>query len=235
VTVDGTVIPLQPDDAWKSGNFSKMPIMTGDVHDEGNFSVGISEYFSSPQAPITQDQYLARVTGAALNVYPLANYASPALALNAYGSDPQHCLTLHVVRELALLVPVYAYEFDYQKAPYHFPQMPGYTPLATHTSDIQFLFPGYHGGIFGVNIDQTTGLPREISGQEVTLSDQLVAAWTNFAKSGNPNGSGDSTWPAFTSGAPNFFSQNIPASSVYPAANYSADHKCDYWNPIRGY
>jgi hypothetical protein len=30
-----------------------------------------------------------------------------------------------VVRELAQLVPVYAYEFDYQKAPYHFPQMPG--------------------------------------------------------------------------------------------------------------
>lgn len=235
VTVDGTVIPLQPDDAWKSGNFNKMPIMTGDVHDEGNFTVGINEYFSSPQAAMTQDQYLARVTGAALNQYPLANYGNPALAYNAFGSDPQHCLTLHVVKELSLLVPVYAYEFDYQKAPYHFPQMPGYTPLATHTSDIQFLFPGYHGGIFGVNIDQATGQPREISGQEIALSDQLVAAWTNFAKSGNPNGLGNSPWPAFTSAAPNFYSQNIPTSSVYPAANYSADHKCDYWNPIRGY
>ena len=236
VTVDGTVIPLQPDDAWKSGNFNKMPIMTGDVHDEGNFTVGINEYFPSPRAAMTQDQYLAKVTGAALNEYPLANYGNNAsLAYNAYGSDPQHCLTLHVVRELAQLVPVYAYEFDYQKAPYHFPQMPGYTLLATHTSDIQFLFPGYHGGIFGVNIDQTTGQPREISGQEITLSDQLVSAWTNFAKSGNPNGLGNSPWPAFTSGAPNFFSQNIPASSVYPAASYSADHKCDYWNPIRGY
>ena len=100
VTVDGTVIPLQPDDAWKSGNFNKMPIMTGDVHDEGNFTVGINEYFSSPRAAMTQDQYLAKVTGAALNEYPLANYGNNAsLAYNPYGSDPQHCLTLRVVKE----------------------------------------------------------------------------------------------------------------------------------------
>jgi para-nitrobenzyl esterase len=235
VTVDGNVIPRQPDDAWKSGNFNKMPIMTGNVHDEGNFSVGINEYFSSPQAPMSEAQYTAAVTGAALDQYPLSSYGSPALAYSAYGSDSTACLTLHVVKELASLVPVYAYEFNYQKAPYHFPQMPGYTPLATHTIDIQFLFPGYHGGILGVNLDQATGQPREIGGDEVTLSDQLVAAWTNFAKTGNPNGSSNSPWPLFTAGAQNFFSQNVPSSTVLSADAYAADHKCAYWNPVRGY
>ncbi len=150
VMVDGTIIPVQPDAAWSSGQFNHMPIMTGDVHDEGNFGVAITEYFSSPQAAMTEDQYLARVPAAALDRYPLSDYASPALAYNAYGSDRQACTTLHVVQELAEHVPVYAYEFNYQDAPYHFPQMPGYKPLATHTIDIQFLFPGYHGGQLGV-------------------------------------------------------------------------------------
>jgi len=235
ITVDGNVVPFQADDAWKSGKFNKMPIMTGNVHDEGNFTIGINEYFSSPQAPMSAEQFNAAVTGAAAAQYPLSNYASPALAYNAYGSDSTACTTLHVIREWATDVPVYAYEFNYQKAPYHFPQMPGYTPLATHTIDIQFLFPGYHGGILGVNLDQATGQPREIGGDEVKLSDQLVAAWTNFAKTGNPNGSGNSPWPQFTQGAQKFFSQNLPSSSVYAADAYATDHKCAYWNAVRGY
>src|SRR5205085_9694261 len=43
-------------------------------------------------------------------------------------------------------LPVYAYEFNDQHAPYYYPPMPGFTPLAAHTIDIQFLFPLWHGG-----------------------------------------------------------------------------------------
>ena len=67
-----------------------------------------------------------------------------------------------------------------------------FQPLAAHTIDIQFLFDKWHGGQLGVNLDQTSGQPRELQGPEITLSDQLVAAWTNFAKTGNPNGPGAS-------------------------------------------
>ena len=59
--------------------------------------------------------------------------------------------------------------------------------LAHHTADIQFVFPKWHGGNLGVNLDQLTGKPREIQGAEIALSDQITAAWTKFAKYGNPN------------------------------------------------
>ena len=97
------------------------------------------------------------------------------------------------------------------------------------------LFAGWHGGNLEVNLGQSTGQPRGLNSPEIGLSGDLMAAWTNFAKPGNPNGSGNSPWPQFTTSSQNFFSENIPASSTYPAAQYSADHKCDYWNPIRGY
>jgi len=125
------------------------------------------------------------------------------------------------VHLLAKWVPVYQYEFNYQNAPYYFPDMPGFAALASHTIDIQFLFPGWHGGQLGVN-------SRALNARETALSDQLVAAWTNFARTGNPNGSGNSPWPKFTdqAGAPAVLSQNVPSLSTFTDAQYAANHHC---------
>ena len=249
--VDGTVIPITPQAAWTTGQFNHMPIMGGNVQDEGNFGISITEYFSGPpQVPITAAQYVANVTAtysgnagpggtppayppgtaaAVLGVYPVGNYATPQLAYDAVTTHPGACRSHHVVNLLSKWVPVYQYEFNYQNAPYYFPDMPGFVPLAAHTIDIQFLFSGWHGGNLGVN-------SRELNAQETTLSDQLVAAWTNFAKTGNPNGSGNSPWPQFTNqvGTPGVLSQNIPLST-WTDAQYAANHNCAFWDTILVY
>ncbi len=51
---------------------------------------------------------------------------------------------------LSSQVPLYAYEFNDRTAPFFFPELPGFQPLAYHTADIQYLFPGYHGGSRGM-------------------------------------------------------------------------------------
>jgi para-nitrobenzyl esterase len=129
-------------------------------------------------------------------------------------------------------VPTYWYQFNYRDAPYYFPKMPGFTALAAHTIDIPFLFPKWHGGELGVNLDQATGLPRELNGSERDLSNKLVAGWTNFTKSGNPNGSGNSPWPV---GSQRVLSENIPSLSTKSAAEYRAYHQCDFWDTILVY
>lgn len=245
--VDGKVIPISPEQAWTTGQYNKMPMMGGNVQDEGNFGISITEYFSGPpQVPMTSDQYVAAITrtysgnagpggtppayppgtvDAVLAHYPLANYGNnPQLAYDAVTTHPGACRALHVDRLWAERVPVYAYEFNYQHAPYYFPEMPGFVPLAAHTIDIQFLFSGWHGGPLGVN-------SRDLNSQETELSDQLVAAWTNFAASGNPNGSGNAPWPKFTTGSPVFLSQNIPLSS-FTAQEFSNNHQCDFWDTL---
>jgi para-nitrobenzyl esterase len=247
---DGTIVPLQPGDAWSTGQFHHMPIMAGLVHDEGNFGLSISEYFSGPpQVALTPQQYDSNNSQAVKDEYPLSDYGgNPQLAQNRVGTDRIACTTLRVAQLLAPQVPTYAYEFNYQNAPYYFPQMPNayntgspgsgtglFQPLAAHTIDIQFMFPGYHGGNLGVNLDQTSGQPRELNSSETQLSNQLVAAWTNFAKNGDPNGQGAPVWLVFTNGPGPFLSQNIPSSSSYSAAQFFADHKCDFWYPVLGY
>jgi carboxylesterase type B len=61
--------------------------------------------------------------------------------------------------------------------------------LAYHTADIQYLFPLYHGG------PAPPSAIHQLNTLQEDLSDQLVAAWTNFAWTGNPNGLGNSPWP----------------------------------------
>ena len=65
--------------------------------------------------------------------------------------------------------------------------------LAYHTSDIQYLFPLWHGG-------PAPPAYHSLNKKQTDLSDQLVAAWTNFAWTGNPNGLGNYPWPRYTNG-----------------------------------
>lgn len=237
--IDGTIIPIEPEVAYTTGQFNQMPILGGNTHDELTFGNSITEYFSGPpQVPLTAAQYLASVNSyppaaaaAILAAYPLSKYASPQLASAAISTDPVlACPARHVVNLWTRWVPVYQYEFEYPNAPYYFPDMPGFAAAAAHTIDIQFLFPGWHGGVFGVN-------SRALNAQETALSDQLVAAWTHFASTGNPNGSGNSPWPVFTNrtGAQAIFAENVPGSSTITDAQFAADHHCDIWDSLTTY
>jgi para-nitrobenzyl esterase len=245
--IDGTIIPTAPETAYAKGEFNKMPIMGGNVQNELTFSTAIAEYFSGPpQSAMTAAEYEAAINNAyppataakVLAEYPVSSYASPQLAYAQANTDPLlACQPRFVVHLWSKYVPVYQYEFNYQDAPYYFPHMPGYVALASHTIDIQFLFQNWHGGQLGVNLDQTTGQPRELDSGETALSDQMIAFWTNFASTGNPNKSGNSPWPKFTSepGAPAILSEDLPGIRTFTDEQYAAEHHCAFWDPILGY
>jgi para-nitrobenzyl esterase len=157
--------------------------------------------------------------------------------------------------------PVYEYEFNDQGAPWYYPNMPDttpsglMTPLAAHTIDIQFLFKGWHGGILGV---QGASQSPVLSAEEETLSDELVAAWTYFAKTGNPNpAAGNSPWPQFVDqsgttctrptgtgqisfpcpkeSVPLFLSENVPALSSFTWQSFGQAHNCEFWDKVLVY
>ncbi len=98
--------------------------------------------------------------------------------------------------------------------------------LAYHTADIQYLFPLWHGGPLGI--------PHPLNRKQMMLSDQLVSAWANFARTGNPNGSGDNPWPRYTASdeAPAWLIQDLPGLSTLTDAQYSPIRHCDYWDSV---
>ena len=248
ITADGQIEPSGGlISAFKNGQFNHMPIMSGTVHDEYNFFIAMNEYFSGPPRMAVTDAdfnnfitssfsppaFPAGTVNKVRALYPRYAYPTAQLALDAVGTDSLivfPCGQLNFNKTVAAQVPVYAYEFNDLTPPSYFPKMPGYVPLAYHTSDIQYLFPLYHGGPLGI--------PHALNKKQEQLSDQLVAAWTNFAWTGNPNGLGNGPWPRFLNKPGDggyYLSEDIPVLSTITAQQFSDEHKCDFWNTVFTY
>ena len=244
--LDGTVIPRQLIDAFRSGQFNQVPILFGTTADEGNFTNGIAQYFKPGRAALTETDYRAYLEktyggnagpGGGPPAYPkgtvdavLAHYpvtkAGAQMAWDAAHSDAQACRGLYTVPAIAARASVYMYLFNDRSAQTYFPKMPGYQPLAYHTSDIPYLFTGYHGG--------PEGVPITLTAAQAKLSDHLVDAWANFARTGNPNAMDDAPWPHWKAGDATaaYFLQDDGWRRVQTNGQFAAAHQCGFWNTV---
>ena len=248
--VDGTVIPSQAIDAFRSGAFNRVPVMIGTTRDEANFAIGITQYFQKDHAPATLDEFKTFAIktyggnagpGGSPPAYPtgtgdavLAHYpvtATMQAAWTAAATDNLACRGQMVAQALSAHVPVYMYEFDDRTAPSYFRPMKGYHSLAYHTGDIGYIFPGYHGG--------PDGVPTHLNSPQHKLADRMTVAWAKFAATGNPNGpdkkiGGDAPWPHWQAGAGKvgYFLQDDAWHHTMTNAQWSATHQCPFWQSI---
>jgi para-nitrobenzyl esterase len=244
VVEDGNIVPSSTLSAIKSANFNHVPVMNGTVLDEANFALGNTEYLKNPRVPFTASDFTSLVTATyagnagpggtppaypsgtvakVMALYPLSAYSTPQLAMNTVTTDRGACESLRLSQLLARHVAVYGYEFRDRAAPNYFPPMPGFQALAYHTADIQYLFPLFKGA---------SGTAHSLNEKQAELSRQLVAAWTNFARTGDPNGLGDAPWPRYKGLGGNYLLEDIPALSTLKDTALSAAHKCAFWETI---
>ncbi len=112
-------------------------------------------------------------------------------------------------------VPTYAYEFDDDNAPPVFsgPILP--PPVATHASELQYLFDLPNAPV-----------PTPLSASQQALAASMRAAWANFAARGNP-ATRAAPWPAFGAGSAQMLSLVPPQPQ--PETDFSARHHCAFW------
>ncbi len=227
--VDGKVLSVPFDTAFSTGQFNRVPSIQGTNHDELRWSVAFGYDLSGAAATATdyQNVILQSYSTAAAQVekeYPLYAYSSADVAIATIQTDAGvSCAAPIVDAWLAQYAPVYGYEFDDPSPPIYLPAV-SFQTGAAHTTELQFLWPKYHGG---------EGLSHALSFQEKLLSDRMVNYWTNFAWSGRPASNSSYPWPAFTSESPQI--EFLLLSRPKPSLNLPQEHHCGFWNKILGW
>ena len=239
--VDGEIIPDQPLTLFRGNRFNHVPMMNGFTTDEVNFTLAIREYWSNAdnalRSPVgvadyqdyvssyfTPPSYAVGTAPKVLALYPVDGSTSPQLAWNRATSDARACDVRSLARILAPKIPVYVYEFADKAAPSYFPDMPSMVMGAYHTADIQYLFPSWHGG--------PEGIRRPLSSQQTLLSAQIIASWSNFARTGNPNVPGKHVWASYSNepDAPAWMVQDLPGQMAVTDDIFSLRHRCPFWD-----
>lgn len=194
-TLDGYVLPQDVYDVYKQGRQVAMPLLAGWNRDEARPGVMLS-----PQKP-TAASFTERVRGqfgpdaeTMLKLYPAGSDAEALESAADLASDlfTGYCtwkwIEMHAAGSRA---PVYRYSFN-RKIP-----VPPGTVIngrsitsadmgARHAGEIEYVFGTLD------SVPQVEWQPEDRK-----LSDQMMTYWTNFARSGDPNGEGVPAWPRY--------------------------------------
>jgi para-nitrobenzyl esterase len=117
---------------------------------------------------------------------------------------------------IAQRVPTFGYEFNDDAAPQLFVPAGVVAPVATHASELQYLFDL-----------PNVPFPAPLSVGQQALAASMRAAWANFAASGSP-ASAAVPWPAF-GGAhrPRMLSLVPPRPQI--ETDFASGHHCSFW------
>ena len=228
---DTATLPGTFRDAFESGKFNRVPLLIGNNRDEWRWPIARTEINSGKQ--LTADQYpaaLAAFYGVqnALRVqveYPIAGYHSPSEALGAAETDSyMACSSWKLDNWLSAYIPVYAYQFNDRNAPMY--MVPVSFPYgAAYTIELQFVFPGFHGG--------PAGAKHPLNAAETALAAQMAGYWTSFARTGDPNGGALAAWPKY---APSTDAElSLQTGGPVPFGTFVPQHHCAFWDTISAY
>jgi para-nitrobenzyl esterase len=176
--VDSWVVP-------ENGPAHQVPVIVGMVSGDAAFAAGFG--VAPPKTAAEYDSQSQKAYGATapefLKLFPAARDSDVAAALEASHTDRARVSIYLWAQEQAKHSPrVYTYFFDH---PIPWPQHPEFG--AFHSSEVPYVFE---------NIEM---LDRPWQPIDRTLAAEMSSYWSNFAKSGNPNGAGLPRWPAYQS------------------------------------
>jgi para-nitrobenzyl esterase len=230
LNVDGKVLTASIGSAIASGHFARVPILDGTNRDEERIFVSLGVTVSGGTfvpipAPVTAETYRSDIRGvlgvtaeraAAIAArYPFGAYTDPSAAFSALVSDANFvCPAVHLDRLTARYVPTFAYEFADDGAPQLYTP-PGLVPkVATHGSELQYLFDL-----------PNAPYPGAFTPAQQTLANSMRTAWAHFATRGVPSSQG-MAWPMFHGRSP--FAELVPPVPL-ARSGFAARHHCGFW------
>jgi para-nitrobenzyl esterase len=228
---DTPFLPVDPDEAVRSGQFARVPVLIGANRDEGRtFAVEYRSY--------TADQYGAwarKVFGphadAVLARYPWpspsdefsAPYQIGAVMTDSGLFGIGGCANRALTRSFAQHTATWAYEFAHRAGPGLAPTPAGYEWGAGHAAELAYLFPSFDNG---------TPIAPTFDADEQRLAEEMKGSWTAFTSSGDPQAAGLPDWPRYEEGGNALAWRAGRRSEVITDAQLAAGHQCDFWDSL---
>ncbi|HEY1764340.1 MAG TPA: carboxylesterase family protein [Opitutaceae bacterium] len=185
---DGYFFPESASELYAKGHQAHVPLLAGWNRDELSFGgyfgkapPGLESYVA-----IAREKFGSQADGF-LRAYAASTDAQAVRCAQDYESDQVIAygtwkwLEMHRVTGEA---PVYRYEFD-QTLPLPEDAPAGARPSAPHACEIAFVF----------RVLSSKHLPWR--SEDRAVSELMATYWTNFAKTGDPNGPGLPRWPTY--------------------------------------
>jgi para-nitrobenzyl esterase len=188
--IDGYFLPTDCNSIYTIGKQSHVPLLAGWNKDEGNYK----DFFKDEKP--TVENYVDHAKSSLgnnaeffLRVYPAATDAEAKRAAQDFEGDQFIAYGTWKWIEMQLSTgesPVYRYEFD-QTLPLPLYAKPGTGPTAPHASEIEFVFL----------VISSRNLPWRQ--EDYQVSELMASYWTNFTKTGDPNGPNLPHWREYNS------------------------------------
>ncbi|MQW74521.1 carboxylesterase family protein [Nocardioides sp. dk4132] len=220
----GSDLPLLPKDAFASGRFNRVPVIIGNVRNEGRAFV--YEANDMVRQPVTPASYVAQIEKAygeraaeILAEYPLSDYRTPGVARAKVQTDDRVCTALPVTRSISRFTPTWTYEFRDETAPLR-PYMtipPSYRIGSGHSAELPYL---WQSEIVG-----------SLNRAQLRLSGVMIGHWSRLAHTGRPTGRDVGAWPRFRtgSGEQRLLFLAGGRTRVIAGDAFVAEHHCDMW------
>jgi para-nitrobenzyl esterase len=180
--IDGKLLTEPVAVTYGAGRQAHIPLLAGWNRDEqSGLSVGMTAAKWKDYAQKTFGEHAAEF----LELYPGNTDAEAIRSAIDYNSDSFIAFGTWRWTDAQVKTgdaPVYRYHFEHPAPPSKF--HPG--SYAFHSDDIEYVFG---------TLDTRPGAAW--GPEDRTLSNQIMDYWTNFAKTGDPNGSGLPDWPKF--------------------------------------
>ncbi|KAK0262734.1 hypothetical protein LTR35_017662 [Friedmanniomyces endolithicus] len=211
-SIDNYVVPTVPAEVFNSGGAQKVPLLAGfTAAEEDAFLPQVIPHSTPAQYDQSAKEAFGVKANAFLSLYPGDNDAQAnqsALALLGDLVIREQTFEALYRQYSANGQDVYAYYYTYNSS---------YSPVPIHTAEICFVW-----GNLGFN--PLLGNTSPPTSTDVAFSKTLMAYWTGFAKTGNPNNvvTGLPNWPLYTGSGKSFLDlgQNIIGIANPDAARF---------------
>jgi para-nitrobenzyl esterase len=174
-TIDGWLIPDSPDTLFRLHRENPIPLIIGNNADDGT-TLAADANITVPEYKIFIQNRFGKGADAVLLKYPANSTAEVQLRLEQIMTDVDFTDAAKFVAGSMADLNTSTYRYQYS---YVLPEQPY---RAFHGSETMLLFKA----------------PMPPNPVTDSVSDNLVDLWTRFAKTGDPNGGMNVTWPKYT-------------------------------------